>query len=182
MPAAAIIGRMPLLLLLLLPLLLLALWLVLLPLSLWLRWRGGRARRRVQPWAVRLNGWLLAASVPVFLLSAWIAARWWPDALADGAIGLLLGVLVGIVGLWLMRVERDPRGLWVTPNRWLVLALTTLVALRVLAGLWRAWRGIAQAGVATPAALDVGLWTGVAGLLIGYGLATAWGLRARLRA
>jgi hypothetical protein len=25
------------------------------------------------------------------------------------------------------------------------------------------------------------LWTGVAGLLLGYGIATAWGLRARLR-
>lgn len=173
------IGRMPLLLLLLLPLLLLALWLVLLPLSLWLRWRGGRARRRLQPWAVRLNAWLLAASVPVFLASAWFATRWWPDALADAAIGLLAGVLVGIVGLWLMRVERDARGLWITPNRWLVLALTTLVALRVLAGLWRAGVQLAQA--ATPAAVDVGLWTGVAGLLLGYGLATAWGLRARLR-
>ena len=93
---------------------------------------------------------------------------------------LLLGVLVGIAGLWLMRIERDARGLWVTPNRWLVLALTTLVALRVLAGLWRAWRSIAQTGTASFAALDAGVWTGVAGLLLGYALATAWGLRARL--
>ena len=172
---------MPLLLLLLLPVLLFALWLVLLPLTLWLRWRGGRARRRVQPWVVRLNAWLLAASVPVFLASSWFAARWWPDAPADGAIGLLAGVLVGIVGLWLMRVERDARGLWVTPSRWLVLALTTLVALRVLAGLWRAWGTLMAPATASYAAYDAGLWTGVAGLLLGYGFATAWGLRARLR-
>jgi hypothetical protein len=172
---------MPLLLLLLLPLLLLALWLVLLPLSLWLRFRSGRARRRVQPWVVRLNAWLLTASVPVFLASSWFASRWWPDALADAAIGLLVGVLAGFAGLWTMRIERDARGLWVTPNRWLVLALTTLVALRVLAGLWRAWLSVVQAGTTALPALEAGLWTGVAGLLLGYGIATAWGLRARLR-
>ena len=173
---------MPLLLLLPLGLLLLfALWLVLLPLSLWARYSAGRARRRALGWFGRGNAWLLAASLPVFLLGAWVVARWVDDALRDAVVGLLLGVLFGIASLWLTRFERDAKGLTYTPNRWPVLLLTTLVALRILAGIWLAWRGFT--GAATEALgtwLDAGAWTGIAGVFLGYGLAYAWGLRARL--
>ena len=173
---------MPLLLLIpLLALLLAALWLVLLPWSLWMRYRGGRARRRARGWVVRTNAWVLAASVPLFLAGAWIATRWQPQALVDAVVGLLLGMLAGIVGLWLTRFERDAQGLSYTPNRWLVLLLTSVVALRIVGGAWGAWRhaaGAASTGLADW--LDAGAWSGVAGLLLGYALATAWGLRARL--
>lgn len=50
-------------LLLLIPLLvigLFALWVVLLPVSIFQRYRFGKARRRVQPLFVRANAWLLA--------------------------------------------------------------------------------------------------------------------------
>jgi len=117
------------------------LWLVLLPWSLWMRYRSGRARRRPQGWVVRGNAWLLAASLPLFLGTAWLMDRWMRDALRDAALGLLLGTLFGIVSVWLTRFERDARGLAYTPNRWPVLVLTGLVAARVLAGFWRAWRG-----------------------------------------
>src|SRR6476661_7073008 len=130
-------------LLLLLPLLVLAfvaLWLVLLPFALWARYRAGRARRRAIGWAIRVNAWLQALSVPLFALSAWWASHWVADALPDAAIGLLLGVLLGIVALWLTRFERDLRGMTYTPSRWPALLLTTLVALRIAAGLWLAWR------------------------------------------
>ena len=173
---------MPLLLIPLAVLLLFALWLVLLPLSLWARYSAGRARRRAQGWFVRGNAWLLAASLPVFLVGARVASRWIGDALRDAGLGLLLGVLFGVVSLWLTRFERDAKGLVYTPNRWPVLLLTTLVALRILAGAWLAWR---QAAGAAPDALaawvDAGAWTGIAGVFLGYGLAYAWGLRARLR-
>ena len=173
---------MPLLLLLPLGLLLLfALWLVLLPLSLWARYSAGRARRRAQGWFVRGNAWLMAASLPVFLAGAWVVGRWVDDALRDAVVGVLAGVLVGVVGLWLTRFERDEKGLTYTPNRWPVLLLTTLVALRILAGAWLAWRqftGAASDALATW--LDAGAWTGIAGVFLGYGLAYAWGLRARL--
>ena len=175
---------MPLLLLIPLALLaLIAVWLVLLPISLWARYASGRARRRAQGWVVRGNAWLLAMSLPLFLLCAWAATYWMHDALRDACVGLLIGGAVGIVGVWLTRFERDEKGLTYTPNRWVVLVLTSIVALRVLAGLWMTWRHLSgDVSGAMAQWLDAGAWTGVAGLFIGYGLAYTWGLRARLEA
>ena len=173
---------MPLLLLLPIVVLgLIALWLVLLPISLWARYASGRARRRAQGWVIRGNAWILAILLPIFLLSAWAATHWMDDALRDGCLGLIIGLLVGIVGLWLTRFERDAKGWIYTPNRWVVLVLTTVVALRVLAGLWMAWEH-ASGGVTGTVGewLDAGAWTGIAGLFLGYGLAYTWGLRTRL--
>ena len=171
-------------LLLLLPLALLALfavWLVLLPVSLWARYASGRARRRAQGWVVRGNSWLLAMSLPLFLLSAWAATYWMDDALRDACWGLLIGIGVGFAGVWLTRFERDEKGWVYTPNRWLVLALTTIVAARVFAGLWMAFRHVSgDVSGAFARWLDAGAWTGIAGLFLGYALAYTWGLRARL--
>lgn len=171
-------------LLLLLPIVVLAfvaLWLLLLPISLWARYASGRARRRAQQWVVRGNAWWLAISVPVLLLSAWLASHWMHEALRDAAVGLLLGVLVGIASLWLTRFERDAKGLVYTPNRWLVLAMTTLVALRIAAGVWLAWRHATGGAVdAIGDWIEAGAWSGVAGVFLGYALAYTWGLRARL--
>jgi hypothetical protein len=171
-------------LLLLIPLVVLALvtlWLLLLPISLWARYASGRARRRAQHWVIRGNAWLLALSVPVLLLSAWLASHWMHAALRDALLGLLLGVLVGIASLWLTRFERDDKGLIYTPNRWLVLGMTTLVALRIAGGLWIAWRHATGGAVDALADwIEAGAWTGVAGVFLGYALAYTWGLRARL--
>ena len=171
-------------LLLLLPLVLLALvtaWLVLLPISLWMRYASGRARRRAQGWVVRGNAWLLAMSLPLFLLSSWAAAYWMHDALRDACLGLLAGSAVGVLGVWLTRFEHDAKGLLYTPNRWVVLGLTTIVAARVVAGLWMAWRHVSgDASGALARWLDAGAWTGVAGHFLGYALAYTWGLRGRL--
>lgn len=178
--------RFPMPLLLIIPLAVLAfvaVWLVLLPITLWARYAAGRARRRAQPWVVRGNGWLLAISVPLLLLSAWLASRWMHAALRDALLGLLLGTLFGIVSLWLTRFERDARGLIYTPNRWPVLAMTTLVALRIAAGLWIAWRHATGGAVDALADwIEAGAWTGMAGVFLGYALAYTWGLRARLSA
>jgi hypothetical protein len=130
---------------------------------------------------VRSNAWLLLLSLPVFFGSAWLATRWVPTALRDAGIGLLLGALFGMVSLWLTRFELDANGMWFTPNRWPVMVLTTLVALRIVAGAWMTWRRFAHA---TPDAialwLDAGAWAAVAGVFLGYGLAYTWGLHARL--
>ena len=173
---------MPLLLLLPVAILgLLALWLVLLPVSLWARYASGRARRRAQGWVVRGNAWLFVLALPLFLLSAWAATRWMDDALRDGCAGLLAGIVVGIVGLRLTRFERDSKGWIYTPNRWVVLALTSIVALRVLAGLWMAWGHLSgDASGTVGELLEAGAWTAIAGVFLGYGLAYTWGLRARL--
>jgi hypothetical protein len=155
-----------------------ALWALLLPLSLWARYRAGRARRRAQGWVVRANAWLLVASLALFALSAWIASHWAPLALRDATLGALAGTALGIVGLWLTRFEREAGALVYTPNRWLVLGLTALVAARLLAGLWLAWRG----NGAAQAWLQAGSLFAVGGVLLGYYLAYTWGLRARLPA
>jgi len=87
----------------------------------------------------------------------------------------------GVVGVWLTRFERDAKGWSYTPNRWVVLALTSIVAVRVAVGLWMAWRhlsGDASGGVAQW--LDAGAWTGIAGVFLGYALAYSWGVLARL--
>jgi hypothetical protein len=170
-------------LLLLLPLLvlgLLALWVVLLPLLLWARYRNGRARRRAQGWVIRVNAWLLAASVPMLLLSAWISSHWFVGTLGEAGAGLLLGVLLGILSLWLTRFEPDSTGFHYTPNRWMVLGLTALVAARIVAGLVLAWQRVDGTRVAALGLLDAGGLLAIAGVFLGYALAYTWGLRSRL--
>jgi hypothetical protein len=172
----------PVLLLLLLVILGVALLaLLLLPVSLWARYRNGRARRRAQGWAVRTNAWLLAVSVPMFLASAWLASLWLPEALRDACYGLLAGVGLGIVGLWLTRFEHDASGFHFTPNRWVVLVLILVVTARIAVGMWLA--AAPMLGLAAPLGaewLRGGGWLGIAGLLLGYHGSYAWGLRARL--
>src|SRR5688572_11945260 len=51
--------------------------------------------------------------------------------------------VVGVAGVWLTRFEGDEKGWIYTPNRWLVLGLTSIVAARVIAGLWMAFRHVA---------------------------------------
>ena len=169
--------------LLLVPLLVVAvfaLWLVLLPLLLWARYRNGTARRRAQGWAIRVNAWLLAISVPMLLLSAWFMTHWHEAALIETAVGLLLGVLLGIVSVWLTRFEPDASGFHYTPNRWLVLSLTLLLAARIVAGLVVGWQRMGTGAAAPTALLDAGGLLAIAGVLLGYALAYTWGLRARL--
>ena len=168
---------MPLLLLIpLLVLALLALWAVLLPFLLWARYRNGKARRRAQGWVIRVNAWLLAASVPALLLGGWISSHWFEAALLETVAGLLLGVVLGMASLWLTRFEHDETGFHYTPNRWLVLLLTALVAARIVAGLVLAW----QRSTSSMSLLDAGALLALGGLFLGYALAYTWGLRNRL--
>lgn len=173
-------------LLLLLPLLVagvFALWVLLLPIALVQRYRHGRARRRAQGWAVRINAWLLALSAALLLLGAGIGNRWIDDALLDAASGLLLGLSLGAFGVRISRFESTPQGLYYTPNRWLVLAVTSLLALRIVVGAWLAGRywQLAPAATGWAAWIDRGGLLGVAAVLLGYHLAYTWGLRRRLR-
>jgi hypothetical protein len=169
---------------LIIPLLLMAmllLWLVLLPLSLWQRYRLGKARRLARPWLVALNAWSLLLSVLVFLVISAISAVWWPGSLVYGAAGVGIGIVVGGLGLAITRFEIAPQGLFFRPNPWLTLALTLLIAGRIAMGfvqVYRQWRG----GEAESflAALDHASLLAVAGLLLGYYLMYAWGLKWRL--
>src|SRR5688500_1435704 len=158
---------MPLLLIPLLILGVLALWIVLLPLSILQRYRHGKARRRARPLAVRVNAWMLLASVPPFLAGAWISQYWVTAALPQAALGLAAGGMVGILGIWITPIERTPQGLFYTPRAWLVLLLTLLVALRIALGLWHMFLRWHVVG-SLPALLagQAGLFA-MAGLLLG---------------
>lgn len=170
-------------LLLLLPLLfvaLLALWALLLPLALWQRYRLGKARNRAVPWVVGLNAWLLLLSAGVFFATAAISAWWVQAALPYAAAGFALGLAIGVGGLAATRFERGPRGLYYTPNRWIVLGLTLVVALRIGWSAVRAWQ--AWQDDADPAWLaQQGSLLAVGGLVLGYYLTYWWGLRHRVR-
>jgi hypothetical protein len=171
---------MPLLLLvLLLPLVVLAL----MPLILIQRYRVGTARRMARPWLASFNLVMMALSGTCFLAGAAVTTAWVPNAFAGAAAGVALGAGLGIVGVLLTRWEPTAATLHYTPNRWLVLALTSVVSARVLYGLWRSWT-VAQAGVyGTPLMLAFGIpeSLGAGGMVIGYYLAYGWGVRRRIR-
>jgi hypothetical protein len=168
-----------LLLLVLLPLVLV----VLMPLILVQRYRLGSARRMARPWLLTLSLVLMALSAIFFLSGAALTAIWVPHAFGGAAAGVAVGTGLGVLGLVLTRWEATPATLHYTPNRWLVLIVTFAVTARVLYGLWRSW-SVARAGVSgAPVVLAFGIPESLAvgGMVIGYYLMYALGLRRRLR-
>lgn len=158
--------------------LLVALWLVLLPLGLWQRYRRGRAQRRARPWSARLNLWSWALSVALFLSGSGLAGLWIEHAFMHAAAGALAGMLLGLVGWRLARVEPDGDGLRHTPNAVLVLALTLLLAARIAMGLWQLAHA-GDTGAADWLARQAGLLA-VGGLLLGHQVGYAWVLHRAL--
>ena len=171
---------MPLLLLLvLLPLLLI----MLMPLILIQRYRMGSARRRARAWTTALNVAVMTFSAICFLIGAAVTTVWVNNAFAGAAAGVAFGAVLGLVGLALTRWEPAAGALHYTPNRWLVLFVTFVVPARVAYGLWRSWT-VAQSGVyGTPMVLAFGIPESLAvgGLVIGYYVAYALGVRRRIR-
>ena len=172
---------MPLLLLPLLLLGLVLLWLMLLPVLLLQRYRLGRARQRAIGWVVGANAWLLLGSALLLLVGAWLGQRWVADALPFAAGGLAVGLLLGMLGARLSRFEFTPKGMFHTPDRWLVLILTLTVAARIALGIWQAWL-YWRAGRAMHGLLEQqGSLFALGAMLLGHYLAYAWGLRRALR-
>lgn len=174
-------GRVPLLLLalvLLMPLLAL----LLMPVTLVQRYRVGTARRRGRRWVATINAALSALSVALFVLGAAVTSLWVSHALTGAVLGVLVGAALGVLALALSRWDTAGPDLHYTPNRWLVLALTLLVSLRLVYGLWRGWQAwsasagdsswLAAAGV--PGSLAAG------GVVIGYYLLYWLGVRRRI--
>ena len=169
--------------LLLAPVLLILALVALIPISLVQRYRVGTSRQRARGWLAAVNLVGLSLSIVMFLMTAALTSIWVPGALTYTAGGLGAGLLCGLLGLWLTRWEPRMDGLFYTPNRWLVLAITLLVTTRIGYSMWRGWQSW-QAGISG------GSWfvaAGVAGsmaagaIVLGYYLAYWIGVRRRLR-
>lgn len=170
---------------LLLPLLMVALLILLVPLTLWQRWRLGKARKRAVRWQATLHAWLLLLSTVLFVAGAWLGKLWTPDAFVAALAGLGAGVLLGLPGACLARFEVDDRNrLHYTPHAGLVAALLLVVVLRIALGMWQAMAAIHL----VPRVPDWAAFAGnraalfaLAGLLLGFAAAHAWALRWRMQ-
>jgi hypothetical protein len=169
--------------LLIVPVLAVLAMVALMPIALVQRYRMGTARQRARGWLAAINLAGLTLSATMFLVTAAFTNIWVPGALAYTAAGLAAGGVLGVFGLWLTRWEPVPGGLYYTPSRWLVLAVTLLVTARVLFGFWRAWH-------TWRADLDDQSWFMAAGVeksmaagavVLGYYLVYWIGVRRRMR-
>jgi hypothetical protein len=118
----------------------------------------------------------------VFLFTAALTSLWIPGALSHAAAGMVAGSLTGLVGLALTRWESSREVLYYTPNRWLVLAVTLIVAARVGFGFWRSWN-------AWQTTDDYAAWAAASGaagslaagaVVLGYYLIYWLGIRRRI--
>jgi hypothetical protein len=130
---------MPLFLLALALIAVLALVALSLPFSIIGRYRAGTARRRARPWLVLVNVVSIGISAVFFLVTAAVSSIWVPGAFSYSVGGLGGGLVLGMVGLRLTRWEATSQSLHYIPNRWLVLAITVGVLLRLAFGFWRVW-------------------------------------------
>jgi hypothetical protein len=165
-------------LLLLLPLAIVALT----PLLLIQRYRAGSARRLARPWLATANVAGMIFSACFFVVGAGVTNFWVPNAFISAAAGVAVGTALGVIGLWVTRWEATPRALHYTPNRWLVLAITLVVAVRVLYGFWRGWTSWRSTGEdgSFIAGFGVAGSLGAGGTVLGYYVAYAIGVRRRI--
>ena len=156
---------------------------VMTPLLLIQRYRVGSSRREARPWVATLAVVSMSVSALFFLITASVTTMWVPYAFTNAVEGLAAGCVIAVLGLLLTRWEATPRSLHYTPHRWIVLAITLLVAGRVLFGLYRSVMA-AQAGIAGSSAIasfGVPQSLGAGGVVIGYYLVFNAGVRWRLR-
>ena len=117
---------------------------VIMPLSIVQRFRMGTTRRRARRWLATANLVGVVVSIFVVLLAALITTRWVPDTLTYTMAGLGIGGCIGLMGIGLTRWEDRGGQAHYTPNRWLVLTVTLVVALRLAYGFWRTWEAWRQ--------------------------------------
>lgn len=153
------------------------------PLLLIQRYRVGSSRRAARPWMVTLALVSMALSTAFFIVGAAFTNIWVPRALIDALEGLAGGSVLGIVGVLVTHWEPTPRSLHYTPNRWMVLAITLLVAGRVVFGMYRAARTAAAGvtGAALVSSFGIAESLAAGGIVIGYYLAYNAGVQWRIR-
>lgn len=155
----------------------------LIPFSIVQRFRVGTSRRQARSWVAMLNLIAIGFSVVLFVTGALIIGQWVPDALTYTLAGFGIGCVLGLLGVALTRWEYAGRRLHYTPNRWLVLTITIVVAARVLYGFvrtWEAWRA-SVSSMAWVAASGVAESMSAGAVALGYYLIFWTGLRRRIR-
>lgn len=157
--------------------------LVLTPLTLIQRYRMGKARRPARKWAARLGVFSFALSAVMLLIGAAFSNLWISHTLVYTAAGLAAGCVAGVIGLLSTTWEAGPRSLHYTPNRWIVLLITLLIAGRALFGFYRTARtaGAGMTGHSMVSAFGVPESFAVAAVVIGYYLAYNTGVLRQLR-
>lgn len=172
---------MPLLIIPAILLVALAAWIILLPYLVWRQYRLGRARRRAVPWVIAVNSWVLLASALVFLITMTVTSLWWTGALGYALLGLMGGAGLGLAGTWLGRFESTSGQLYFIPIRWPLLVVYGLVASRLVLAAAELWRDVAGSeALALIPHVDRASLFAVAGVVLGYYLALAWGVKTRL--
>ena len=121
-------------------------------------------------------------SAAFFLVAAAVTSAWVPDAFTSAVLGMAVGCVLGVVGLWVSRWEATPGTLHYTPNRWLVLAITLVVTARVLYGFWRGWTSMRSGADETSFLTAFGVAGSLAAgaTVLGYYLAYGIGVRRRI--
>ena len=152
-------------------------------LSFALRYRAGTARRQARRWVAKVNMWLTSFSAVFFVSFTLLLSFWVGSAFQFALIGMASGGILGLVGLAMTRWESRPEGLFYTPNRWLALVVTLVIAARFVYGWWRA----TQPDSGAPGeqhwlirASGTQLSVAVAAGLIGYYLVYSIGVRLRM--
>jgi hypothetical protein len=146
------------------------------------RYRMGSRRRRARGWLATLNAVGLSLSTALFLLGAAVTSYWVNGTLTHALVGVASGGVLGVVGLVLSRWDEESGALHYTPSRWLVLAITLVVAARIAYGVWRAldaWHAGAQRWVEASGAAGS---LAAGGLVLGYYLVYWVGVGRRVRA
>ena len=153
------------------------------PVLLLLRYRTGTMRRRARIGPAAVNLVLLLLSAALFIWFAALANFWVRSAFPYSLSGLSLGCLLGLIGLFLTRWEKQQPALYYTPNRWLVLLITFAVAARLLYGLWRVWHALRTTGAGESwlASAGVAGSMAVGAMVLGYYLTYIAGLCWQLR-
>jgi hypothetical protein len=156
---------------------------LLIPFSIIQRFRAGTARRQARRWVATINLGGAVASMMVLFAGAAIANWWVPSALTYTGAGFGFGCCLGALATALTRWEHGERHMHYTPNRWLVLIVTVIVALRLAYGFWRTWD-------AWRASVEHGGWVAASGaagsmsagaVVLGYYIVFWLGVRRRIR-
>jgi hypothetical protein len=149
--------------------------LALVPLIVWRLY--SRVRRMVGRQRLsRVRPWISVCLFPLLVLLLAFVSREHPIALGALAGGLVAGGALAVYGLRLTRFERTAQGLFYTPNAYLGVALSLLLAGRVLYRLVQVYSGDVLTAAASSDFVRSPATLAIFGTLAGYYVAYAAGL------